>query len=58
MNQQWGFEPTFGDDEPWRGDLHRDADAWRGETHLPDWPEESAGPEYWMFKAAGDRALF
>jgi hypothetical protein len=57
MNRPWGFEPSFGDDESWRGDLHLDADTWRAEVHLPDWPEEAAGPEYWMFKAAGDRPL-
>lgn len=45
-------------DESWRGELHQDeAEAWRGEVHFPDWPEEFAGPEYWMFKQAGDRDL-
>jgi hypothetical protein len=48
----------------WRGDLHRDDeswrgggehgdagdDAWRGAEHVADWPEDAAGPEYWMYK--------
>ena len=47
--------------EAWRGDLHgadeswrSDAgdDLWRGGEHLADWPESSAGPEYWMYKRA------
>jgi hypothetical protein len=51
------------DREAWRGDVHRSAepwradsrdDAWRGGEHLADWPEDSAGPEYWMFKRAAD----
>lgn len=51
--------------EAWRGDIHL-ADAawrgdaadqsWRGDEHLADWPEEAAGPEYWMFKAAAEGA--
>ncbi|PYO74437.1 MAG: hypothetical protein E6K55_11990 [Gemmatimonadetes bacterium] len=50
------------DRESWRGDVHRDEpwrvdsgdDAWRGGEHFADWPEASAGPEYWMFKRAAD----
>ncbi len=52
-------------DESWRGDVHvadaarRDdvpdaADAWRGDVHFAEWPEESAGPEYWMYKKLAD----
>src|SRR5437867_12424526 len=48
------------DTEAWRGDADAeswqdvpDAEKWRGEDHLADWPEESAGPEYWMFKEIG-----
>lgn len=49
--------------ESWRGEVHRNEDAWRGddddeswrgEEHLAEWPEHAAGPEYWMFKAAAD----
>jgi hypothetical protein len=50
--------------EAWRGELHRDdtswrpdaeEDTWRGAEHLADWPESSAGPEYWMYKSAAER---
>ena len=27
-----------------------DCATWRGDEHLPDWPEELAGPEYWLYK--------
>ena len=41
------------DDEAWRGDVHASADdVWRGTEHFADWPEASAGPEYWMYKRA------
>ncbi len=68
MTQDWRPEES-GDDalerlfaeqrEAWRGELHRDVEAWRAETdatawrgdiHLADWPESSAGPEYWMYR--------
>jgi hypothetical protein len=42
--------------EDWRGDVHREDAAWRGDEHLADWPEEAAGPEYWMFKAVAEGA--
>ena len=48
------FERLFAADrEAWRGASPDDADAWRGSEHLADWPEASAGPEYWMYKRAG-----
>lgn len=49
------------DAEAWRGDVHQAAESWadaaadetwRGVEHLADWPESSAGPEYWMYKRA------
>jgi len=49
--------------EAWRGEIHLDGepwrsdagdDAWRGVAHLADWPEASAGPEYWMYKRAAE----
>ena len=58
---------SFDDRQPWEtsGDLPwdaptaehdlEDAEAWRGEVHLADWPEELAGPEYWLFKNLRDR---
>ena len=24
--------------------------GWRGHQHFADWPEELAGPEYWLYK--------
>lgn len=28
-------------------------EAWRGDEHTADWPEEAAGPEYHLIKRAG-----
>ncbi|HYT05727.1 MAG TPA: hypothetical protein VEM13_12705 [Gemmatimonadales bacterium] len=51
------------DREAWRGDVHVADEAWRpdsrdtgwrGAEHLADWPESSAGPEYWMYKRAAE----
>jgi hypothetical protein len=49
--------------EAWRGSVHLEreswrgnAEAWRGDEHLADWPEHAAGPEYWMFKGMTDRS--
>jgi hypothetical protein len=62
MTQSWRSDDWAHDDgEAWRGNLHSHAepwradpsdDAWRGGEHLADWPEASAGPEYWMYKRA------
>ncbi len=30
-------------------------EAWRGIVHLADWPENLAGPEYWLYKAQDER---
>jgi hypothetical protein len=30
-------------------------DLWRGSLHLADWPENLAGPEYWLYKAQDER---
>jgi len=38
--------------EAWRGSQDDAEQAWRGGEHLADWPEASAGPEYWMYKRA------
>jgi hypothetical protein len=48
------------DGRPWEGDGDLpwdtpdsewgDPEAWRGDVHLGDWPENLAGPEYWLYK--------
>ena len=54
------------DGRPWEsdGDLPWDTpdgegepgnvEAWRGDLHLDDWPENLAGPEYWLYKKQRD----
>ena len=40
-------------DLPWEseGDWESgDNEAWRGDVHLGEWPENLAGPEYWLYK--------
>lgn len=34
--------------------LGPDNEPWRGNVHLAEWPEESAGPEYWMYRSVAD----
>ena len=64
--EAWRGEEHQSDDETWRGeatsewDTMEDADwestdenDWRTETFLAGWPEDLAGPEYWMFKNFG-----
>jgi hypothetical protein len=44
-------------DLPWDtpdGDWESNTDAWRGTLHLGDWPENLAGPEYWLYKKMCD----
>ena len=41
-----GWEATE-DDESWRGELHP-------ELQIEAWPEDLAGPEYWLYKKMGD----
>ena len=31
-----------------------DPEAWRGTVHLQEWPEDLAGPEYWLYKKQGE----
>lgn len=31
-----------------------EAEDWRGDQHLADWPENLAGPEYWFYKRLAD----
>jgi hypothetical protein len=32
-------------------------ESWRGASHLADWPEEMAGPEYWLYKRMVEREV-
>lgn len=47
----WGSEETWEDETvsetTWDSFIE---DPWRGEQHLADWPEDLAGPEYWLYK--------
>ncbi len=38
-------------DSPWES---ADSEAWRGTMHANDWPENLAGPEYWLNKPDED----
>jgi hypothetical protein len=50
MSQNDG-RPWEGDgDLPWDTPDSEDSEAWRGDVHLGDWPENLAGPEYWLYK--------
>ena len=31
-----------------------ESETWRGEFHQDDWPENLAGPEYWLYKKQRD----
>ena len=44
-----------GGDLPWQAeDEDQEDSAWRGELHLEGWPENLAGPEYWLYKRQRD----
>jgi hypothetical protein len=57
MSQQDGLPWETGGDLPWDtpddGD-QAEAEAWRGDLHSDDWPENLAGPEYWLYKKQRD----
>ena len=42
------WDTPDGEGEPGSGE------AWRGDLHLGDWPENLAGPEYWLYKKKRD----
>ena len=46
------------EDQPWDDSAEEPwaavDDPWRGEMHLADWPEEMAGPEYWLYKGLAE----
>lgn len=52
----WPSDGGADGDRGWRGEAQAAwaDDAWRGDEHLADWPEWSAGPEYLMWKRAAD----
>lgn len=36
---------------PWQPENEEDTtETWRGDVHFDAWPEELAGPEYWLYK--------
>lgn len=46
-----------GGDLPWETpdvDCDMQDEAWRGTLHAEDWPEDLAGPEYWLYKKQRD----
>ncbi len=46
-----------GGDLPWgtpEAECEGESEGWRGELHLDDWPENLAGPEYWLYKKQRD----
>jgi len=46
-----------GGDLPWGTpamESEAESEAWRGESHQEDWPENLAGPEYWLYKKQRD----
>ncbi|MBA3759745.1 MAG: hypothetical protein H0X07_04370 [Gemmatimonadales bacterium] len=44
-------------DLPWdtpESETASDSQAWQGELYQDDWPENLAGPEYWLYKKQRD----
>ena len=56
MSQDDGRPWETGGDLPWDtpDESEQNADGWRGNLHLDDWPENLAGPEYWLYKKQRD----
>jgi hypothetical protein len=56
MSQQEERPWERGGDLPWQtsNDDDEGEGGWRGELHLDDWPENLAGPEYWLYKKQRD----
>lgn len=55
----WRGDTHTGDDESWRSEVEAGC-AWADteeedvtEDTLEDWPEDLAGPEYWLYKKYG-----
>jgi hypothetical protein len=58
MSQQDGLPWESGGDLPWAtpdDDADQaESEVWRGDLHFDDWPENLAGPEYWLYKKQRD----
>jgi hypothetical protein len=57
MGDDHGRPWESGGDLPWNtpdSESEADAEAWRGAIHQADWPENLAGPEYWLYKKQRD----
>jgi hypothetical protein len=60
MGDQDGRPWEAGGDVPWgtpEAESGADSEAWRGESYQEDWedwPENLAGPEYWLYKKQRD----
>ena len=56
MSQHDGLPWDTGGDLPWAtpDDEEAEGEAWRGDLHVDDWPENLAGPEYWLYKKQRD----
>jgi hypothetical protein len=53
MSMSEGLPWESGGDLPWEAESDwepADSEAWRGDVHLGEWPENLAGPEYWLYK--------
>lgn len=59
-SESWRGDLHYTDDASWRSDSASPwqdpdsdddaADSWAIEDEPGDWPEEKAGPEYWLFR--------
>jgi hypothetical protein len=57
MSQHDGLPWDTGGDLPWAtpdDEGEAESEAWRGDLHFDDWPENLAGPEYWLYKKQRD----
>ena len=56
MSEQDRQPWEIGGDLPWGTSEDEDQaeGAWRGDLHQDDWPENLAGPEYWLYKKQRD----
>lgn len=54
MERPWDEEQTPEWEPPPEFEPTPDESEWRGDVHLEDWPENLAGPEYWLYKNEQD----